>query len=328
MLRRRKSILAVLALLSCLLFFQNCTIGGPSASSTNTAAGSSVGINTRGGWSDSPFISRDGNRLYFMYSRYNFAPWMKSGGATMPVASGPDRPGLHKSATNPWDESDIYVATRLIEGGWSEPVALGLNGDYGDSSGMEIDNGNTFIWLRGDGSTNNIVMATKNSNGSWNPPQDFGAQINSHSGGAVVDNPYLSPDGTTVFFVSDRSGGSGGKDIWFSSKSGANWTAPVNVGSPFNTNGDEDQPWISLSTGDVYWNGPGGLMHCVTNGSTCTGSPDVVTIPGCAFPAEVSMPDDGQTMYFACGDTSTFEIKIMYSFKQPNGSWGQATPVD
>jgi hypothetical protein len=29
-----------------------------------------------------------------------------------------------------------------------------------------------------------------------------------------------------------------------------------------------------------------------------------------------------------CGDLTTGRVSIMYSVKQPGGSWGQATPVD
>jgi hypothetical protein len=78
----------------------------------------------------------------------------------------------------------------------------------------------------------------------------------------------------------------------------------------------------------VFWNGPNGLMHCTSNGSTCAAAPVVVTIPGCGFAAEASMPDDGQTLYFACGDLATARVRIMYSRKQLDGSWGTATPID
>mgnify|MGYP003444688719 FL=1 len=40
------------------------------------------------------------------------------------------------------------------------------------------------------------------------------------------------------------------------------------------------------------------------------------------------MPDDGQTLYFGCADLTTGMVRIMYSIKQANGSWGMATPVD
>lgn len=238
-----------------------------SNSSSSSPPPQRIPINTGTGWSDSPFISRDGKRLYFMYSRYNFGPWIVRG--ETPVISGPDRPGLHHSA-NPWDESDIYMATRNPDGTWSEAVNLGLNGAYGDASGMEINGGDTFIWLQGNGTVNNIVMAHKNSDGTWGSIVDLGSGVNQT--GVIQDNPHISADGNAIWFVSTRAGGSGGKDLWFSSKSGSVWSTPVNVVSPFNTAGDEDQPWLSPVSLDVYWNGPSGIMHCVSNGSTCVGT--------------------------------------------------------
>ena len=262
-----------------------------------------------------------------MYSRYDFGPWIISGGAQPPVLSGPDRPGLHHSA-QPFDESDIYMATRKPDGTWSEAVHLGLNGAHGDSSGMEINGGNTFVWLQGNGTANNIVMASKNPDGTWGPAVDPGAGINDHTAGVFQDNPHISADGLGMWFTSNRASGSlGGKDIWFSLNSNGTWSAPVNAGAPINTAADEDQFWFSPSSLDLYWNGPGGIMHCVSNGSGCSGVPDVVTIPGCGFAAEVSITDDGQRMYFGCGDLVTGRVRIMYSIKQ-GSVWGPATPAD
>ncbi|MEO8331639.1 MAG: hypothetical protein ABI479_04345 [Gallionella sp.] len=286
-----------------------------------------VPINTGTGWTDSPFISSDGQRLYFMYSRYNFAPWILSGGTVMPLATGPDRPGLHHSS-QPFDESDIYVAIKNPDGTWSEATNLGLNGAYGDSSGMEINGGDTFLWLQGNGSTNNIVMADKNPDGTWRSPVDLGTAINDHTANVIQDNPHISPDGSALWFTSSRAGGAGGKDIWFSGNTNGVWSQPVNSGTPVNTTGDDDQIWISPVGPDVYWNGPQGLMHCLSNGSNCAAAPEIVTIPGCDIAAEASLPDDGSSMYFGCFDLATGVIRIMYSMKQPNGSWGAATPVD
>jgi len=286
-----------------------------------------IPINTGTGWSDSPHVSRDGKRLYFMYSRYNFGPWIISGGTTTPVISGPDRPGLHHSA-NPFDESDIYMATRNPDGTWSEAVNLGLNGAYGDSSGMEIYDGDTFIWLQGNGTVNNIVMANKNLDGTWGNPVDTGPDINDHSTGVFQDNPHLSPDGQGVWFTSNRPGGAGIRDLWFSSHSTGSWSTPVNMGPTFNSTGDEDQIWISpIDPTEIYWNTPGGINRCTWTGSACD-TPVSVTIPGCSYAAEVSMTDDGQYLYFGCGDLTTGMVRIMYSVKQLDGSWGQATPVD
>ena len=165
--------------------WSSCSSGG------GTTPASRIPINTATGWSDSPSISRDGQRLYFMYSRYDFGPWIISGGTTPPVLSGPDRPGLHHSV-NPWDESDIYMATRNPDGTWSEAINLELNGAYGDASGMEIDGGDTFIWLQGNGAGNDIVMASKALDGAWNTPVDLGPGVNDGTSRRLQDNPHLS----------------------------------------------------------------------------------------------------------------------------------------
>ena len=171
-------------------------------------------------------------------------------------------------------------------------------------------------------------MASKNSDGTWSAPIDLGPAINDHTEGAQSDNPFLTPDGGHLYFTSNRPGGQGGKDIWTSTKTNGVWSAPTNLGAPINTSGDEDQFWMSANGRDIYWNGPQGIMHCSGNGSNCTGAPEVVHIPGCTYPAEVSLPDDGKTMYFACVSADVSSITIMYTTKQSDGSWGQATPVD
>ena len=303
------------------------SLNGCGRDSPSTPLTERVGINTATGWSDSPFISGDGQRLYFMYSRYDFAPFILSGGTASPVLAGPDRPGLHHSS-QPFDESDIYVATKNVDGTWSEPVNLGLNGAWGDASGMEIDVGRTFVWLQGNGTTNKIVMATRNVDGTWGPAVAFGPGINDHSSGVFQDNPHISADGTALWFTSNRPTGSrGARDIWASIRNAGTWSDPVNLGTPFNTAGEEDQFYFAPGTLDLYWNGPTGLMHCVSNGSTCSASPETVTIPGCSIAAEASITDDGQTMYFGCGDPVTGRVRIMYARRQGSG-WGAATPVD
>lgn len=254
-----------------------------------------------------------------------------SAGAVMPKATGPDREGLHKSSTNAWDESDIYVATKQSDGTWSVPVALGFNGNWGDSSGMEFNGGQSFMWLRGNGGDNiDLVTSTKNPDGTWGSVETLDATINSV--GYSEDNPMISDDGSALWFVSRRSGGLGGSDVWFSSKSsGGVWSAPVNVGSVFNTSGDDDQPFVSqpINTGsDIFWNTPSGIQHCISDGTTCAAAPTTIVFSGCSYAAEISMPDDGQTAYFGCGNTTTGHIQIMYSLKQSDGSWGPAIPVD
>jgi hypothetical protein len=75
-------------------------------------------------------------------------------------------------------------------------------------------------------------------------------------------NATLSPDENTIYFVSDRKGGYGGKDIWASEKlSNGQWSEPYNLGKEINSAEDEDFPLIqddgvtlyfSIKTSDNY----------------------------------------------------------------------------
>lgn len=79
-----------------------------------------------------------------------------------------------------------------------------------------------------------------------------------------VMHPYLSADGSTLYFASDMPGGQGGFDIWMCEMqaSGA-WGKPANLGTPVNTPGNETFPTVAAD-GTLYFSsnrhvGMGGL---------------------------------------------------------------------
>lgn len=93
-----------------------------------------------------------------------------------------------------------------------------------------------------------IFHAVK-KNGEWSKPEPF--FLNSDS--CSVGHPALSPDGNTLYFVSDMHGGYGGTDIWSCSKdNGGGWSRPVNMGKEINTPGNEMFPSIA-GNGDLYF---------------------------------------------------------------------------
>ncbi|MEL6676076.1 MAG: OmpA family protein [Bacteroidota bacterium] len=59
--------------------------------------------------------------------------------------------------------------------------------------------------------------------------------------------PFIARDGRTLYFVSDREGGEGGFDIWFSRRVGTGWSPPQNIGSTINTPFNESSPFPSES---------------------------------------------------------------------------------
>lgn len=56
--------------------------------------------------------------------------------------------------------------------------------------------------------------------------------------------PCLSNDGNALYFASDLEGGYGGMDLYVIYREGSNWTAPINLGSKINSQGDEISPFL------------------------------------------------------------------------------------
>lgn len=93
---------------------------------------------------------------------------------------------------------------------------------------------------------------------SWSAPQRLGATINTP---AYEGQPCLSSDNKDLYFVSDRPGGFGGKDIWVSHFINNYWSEPENVGPQINTTKDESSPFIHPDNQTLYFasNGHPGL---------------------------------------------------------------------
>ena len=71
--------------------------------------------------------------------------------------------------------------------------------------------------------------------------------------------PALSADGNTMYFSSDREGGEGDADIWYSTKIGNAWGTPVNCGKSINTPFHEFHPHIAKDGKTLYFASDGHL---------------------------------------------------------------------
>jgi outer membrane protein OmpA-like peptidoglycan-associated protein len=65
--------------------------------------------------------------------------------------------------------------------------------------------------------------------------------------------PFVTPDGRTIFFVSDRPGGEGGYDIWYARRVGAGWSTPQNLGPSINTPFNEATPFYNQEDQILYF---------------------------------------------------------------------------
>jgi outer membrane protein OmpA-like peptidoglycan-associated protein len=89
----------------------------------------------------------------------------------------------------------------------------------------------------------------------WSPGVNIGSPVNTIY---WESQPSISPNGRMLFFVSNRPGGIGGMDIWYSVMgSNGKWGNPVNPGKIINTAGDEFSPFIYFNSKTLYFSSNG-----------------------------------------------------------------------
>ncbi len=150
---------------------------------------------------------------------------------------------------------------------WGEPQPIETNSivNTSDEEGAAALSGigDRMLFTRSSYSrsqpTSPQIFATSQVRGSWAQPQIL--ELGGDS--LMAAHPALSPDGDTLYFVSDMPGGFGGKDIWMTVKNGASFGKPVNLGKEINTPGDEMFPYVR-DNGELYFSsnyhpGMGGL---------------------------------------------------------------------
>lgn len=79
--------------------------------------------------------------------------------------------------------------------------------------------------------------------------------------GYSTGTPAFSKDGKTMYFASDRPGGLGGTDLYYSTRdANGKWSEPKSLGANINTAFDEKYPFVA-EDGTLYFasNNPGGL---------------------------------------------------------------------
>ena len=149
------------------------------------------------------------------------------------------------------DNEDIFVSKK-VNGKWIAPVSISenINTDYREGACSISADGRHFIFTIC-GPRGCDLYETKKEGDVWNKPVSLGPNVNSAKWEA---QPALSADGNELYFVSDRSGGIGGYDIWYSKKDSlGKWTRAVNAGKPINTKLDEIAPYIHVNNQNLYY---------------------------------------------------------------------------
>ena len=148
------------------------------------------------------------------------------------------------------DNEDIVVSKKNVNGFWSAPVSISENINTIRREGactISADGRHLIFTVCGERGCD--LYESRKTGNLWSVPHSLGAAINSPSWDA---QPSLSADGRELYFVSDRKGGQGGYDIWYSQLEEEGWTKAVNMGTPINTPFDEISPYIHVNNRTLY----------------------------------------------------------------------------
>jgi outer membrane protein OmpA-like peptidoglycan-associated protein/tetratricopeptide (TPR) repeat protein len=150
------------------------------------------------------------------------------------------------------DNEDIFISRKDDRGKWKAPVSISenINSDYREgASSISADGRHLIFTICGPRGCD--LYESEKEGDVWKRPKSLGAAVNSSGWEA---QPSLSADGNELYFVSDRKGGLGGYDIWYSRKDSTGaWTRAANVGKPVNTKFDEMAPYIHVNNKNLYF---------------------------------------------------------------------------
>ncbi len=146
---------------------------------------------------------------------------------------------------------DVYRCS-LASGvpGPRENVGPPINGPSLDCCPLISRDGNSFFICsdRAGGYGQMDVWAFQRVGGAWGGAVNLGSQVNTPQ----TDCPrWISDDGRVLLICSTRTDGHGLADMWISTETAGQWSAPINMGDPLNTAAHEWGAWFHGSQGTV-----------------------------------------------------------------------------
>ena len=150
------------------------------------------------------------------------------------------------------------------------------------------------------------IYFSQRDKGKWGPLQNAGRNINGER--TWESQPSITPDGQYLYFVSNRSGGYGGDDIWVCRRlANGDWSRAENLGPAVNTAGNEKLPFIHADGKTLYfasngWQGFGGYdMYFINLTDTYLQRPTNLGLPINSEDDDINfnVTTDGKHGYFA-----------------------------
>lgn len=153
-------------------------------------------------------------------------------------------------------QEDFFISDRDKNGNWKKrrPAGPPLNTERNEGAQSLSSDGRYLYFTacdRMEGFGKCDIYYSILTAGRWSSAFNLGSGVNTkHSD----KHPSISSDGNVLYFASDRPGGYGGLDIWFSLRNpDGSWGMAKNLGEVINTPGNEQSPFIHPDNQSLYF---------------------------------------------------------------------------
>ena len=164
-----------------------------------------------------------------------------------------------REGRDPQFDEDMVFSQRQPDGSWTVPESISdkINSKFNEGTCTISANGRTIIFTSCSGRRSmgscDLYVSYKFGD-EWTEPENMGTAINSRD---WESQPSLSADGKTLYFVSDRRGGMGKRDIWVSNWQEGAWSKARNLGTAINTPEEEVSPFIHVNGQTLFFSSKG-----------------------------------------------------------------------
>tara|TARA_B100000575_G_C23134432_1_gene658686 strand:+ start:1224 stop:2873 length:1650 start_codon:yes stop_codon:yes gene_type:complete len=226
--------------------------------------------------------------------------------------------------------SEDFFSSTYKDGKWILAKNLGPNiNTYGNEGAQCLTSDGSVLFFtacdREDGYGGCDIYLSYLTENGWSDAKNLGPNINTKY---WETQPSISADGKHIYFVSNRPGGVGGKDIYVSClQEDGLFSKPNNIGSNINTKYDEMSPFIHIDNQTLYFASKGHVgmgdfdlfMSRKDLNSQKWGSPQNLGFPINTYDVENSLvvSSDGKTAYFTSNKSGFGEEDIFY-FELPD----------
>lgn len=173
---------------------------------------------------------------------------ISTGDMELNAAFTPDGKTLYFTKRTPKPQLWVIVVSQLRRGQWSAPEVAPFSGQYNDFDPFVSPDGKRLYFSSnrpvegaGRARTDYDIWYVERTPRGWSQPQHLDAPVNTP---AQEFYPSVTKDGT-LYFSSNRPGGSGGGDIYRARFVDGRYAEPENLGDSINATTNEGDPYIS-----------------------------------------------------------------------------------